>query len=155
MLITSERKLHMNNNKNYDKKMLNEYLNKFSKEQLMEYFDIIAEYSDQDELFMERCELSDLLKELNRHVRCVDLSFPSLMDEDSREFFDNNPLYFFDYLDKEVIADMLSKYIDYNVIMAENTAETLYNCGRDDAMQYPKMVLGLQALFGPMFKVLM
>lgn len=145
----------MNNNKNYDKKMLNEYLHKFSKEQLMEYFDIIAEYSFQEELFMEVYELADLLKELNRKVRCVDLSFPSLMDEEAREFFANNPLYFFDYLDKEVIAEMLSRYIYYNVIMAENTAETLYNCGRDEAMQYPKMVLELQAQLGPMIKILM
>ena len=145
----------MKNTKDYDKTMLKEYLNKFSKEQLKEYFDIIAEYSFQDELFMETYELSDLLKELNRQVRCVDLSFPSVTDAEAEEFFANNPLYFFDYLDKEVIADMLCKYIYYNVIMAENTAETLYNCGRDDAMQYPKMVLEIQKQLGPMFKVLM
>ena len=59
------------------------------------------------------------------------------------------------HLKKEVIADTLGRYIYYNVIMAENTAETLYNCGRDDAMQYPKMVLEIQAQLGPMFKVLM
>ncbi len=145
----------MSNTKNYDKKMLNEYLNKFSKEQLMEYFDIITAYSYQDELFMEVDELSDLLKELNRQVRCVNLSFPPVMDDENKEFFANNPLYFFDYLDKEVIADMLCRYIYYNVIMAENTAETLYNCGRDAAMQYPKMVLEIQARLGSMFEVLM
>ena len=54
-----------NNNQQYDKKMLREYLNKFSKEQLKEYFDIIAEYSFQRELFMEVYELADLLKKLN------------------------------------------------------------------------------------------
>ncbi len=32
----------MRNTQNYDKIMLNEYLNKFSKEQLMDYFDIVA-----------------------------------------------------------------------------------------------------------------
>ena len=102
----------MSNTKNYDKKMLNEYLNKFSKEQLMEYFDIIAEYSFQDELFMEVYELADLLKELNRQVRCVDLSFPSVMDDESKEFFAKNPLYFFDYLNKEDIADIKKMIVD-------------------------------------------
>lgn len=145
----------MSNTKNYDKTMLVEYLNKFSKEQLMEYFDIVAEYSFQDELFMEVYELWELLKELNRQVRCIDPSFPSVMDDGSKEFFKHNPLYFFDYLDKDVIADMLSRYIYCNVIMAENTAETLYNCGRDAAMQYPKMVLEIQAQLGHMFEVLM
>lgn len=145
----------MSNTKNYDKKMLVEYLNKFSKEQLMEYFDIVAEYSFQDELFMEVYELWELLKELNRQVRCIDPSFPSVMDDGSKGFFKHNPLYFFDYLDKDVIADMLSRYIYCNVIMAENTAETLYNCGRDAAMQYPKMVLEIQAQLGHMFEVLM
>jgi hypothetical protein len=145
----------MINTKNYDKKMLTEYLNKFSKEQLKEYFDIIAEYSYQDELFMEVYELADLLKELNRQVRCVDLSFPSVMDDESKEFFAKNPLYFFDYLNKEDIADILCRYIDHNVIMAENTAETLYNCGRDAAMHYPKMVFELQRGLGSMFQVMM
>ena len=145
----------MRNTPNYDKKTLTEYLNKFSQEQLKEYFDIIAEYSYRDELFMEVDELWDLLKELNRQVRCVDLSFPSVMDYEFRGFFKHNPLYFFDYLDKDVIADMLCRYIYYNVIMAENTAETLYNCGRDAAMQYPKMVLEIQAQLGSMFEVLM
>lgn len=116
-----ERELNMNNTKNYDKKMLTEYLNKFSKEQLMEYFDIIATYSYQGELFMKVDELSDLLRELNRQVRCIDLSFPSVMDDEAKEFFKNNPLYFFDYLKKEVIADMLSRYIYYNVIMSRNS----------------------------------
>ena len=145
----------MKNTKDYDKTMLKEYLNKFSKEQLKEYFNIIAEYSFRDELFMETYELSDLLKELNRQVRCVDLSFPSVTDDETGEFFANNPLYFFDYLDQEVVADMLCGYIYYNVAMAENTAETLYNCGCDAAMQYPKMVLEIQKQFGSMFKVLM
>jgi hypothetical protein len=145
----------MRNTQNYDKIMLNEYLNKFSKEQLMDYFDIVAEYSFQDELFMEVHELSDLLQELNRQVRCIDPSFPSVMDDEAKDFFVDNPLYFFDYLKKDVIADMLCRYIYYNVIMAEITAETLYNCGRDDAMQYPMMVLEIQAQLGPMFKVLM
>ena len=155
MPIMAEREFYMNNTKNYDKKMLKEYLNKFSKEQLMEYFDIVAEYSYQDELFMEVDELWELLKELNRQVRCVNLSFPSVTDDEDKEFFVNNPLYFFDYLEKEVIADMLCRYIDCHVIMAENTAETLYNCGRDAAMQYPKMVLEIQAQLGSMFEVLM
>ena len=145
----------MKNTKDYDKTMLKEYLNKFSKEQLKEYFNIIAEYSFRDELFMETYEFSDLLKELNRQVRCVNLSFPSVTDDDAKKFFKHNPLYFFDYLDKEVIAEMLCRYIYCNVIMAENTAETLYNCGRDAAMQYPKMVLEIQAQLGSMFKVLM
>ena len=64
-------------------------------------------------------------------------------------------MYFFDYLNKEYIADILYRYIDHNVIMAENTAETLYNCGRDVAMQYPKMVLELQRRLGSMFQVMM
>ena len=145
----------MSNTKNYDKKMLIEYLNKFSKVQLMEYFDIIAEYSYQDELFMEVDELWDLLKELNRQVRSVDLSFPSITDDETKEFFANNPLYFFDYLEKEVIAEMLCRYIYYHVIMAENIAETLYTCGRDAAMEYPKMVLEIQVQLGSMFEVLM
>lgn len=144
-----------NNNQQYDKKMLKEYLNKFNKEQLKEYFDIIAEYSFQRELFMEVYELADLLKKLNRAVRSKDLSFPSIVDDSAKEFFYQNPLYFFDYLDKEVIAKMLYRSINYNVIMAENTAETLYNCGRDEAMQYPNMVLVIQSQLGPNFKVLM
>ena len=145
----------MKNIKNYDKKMLKEYLNKFSKEQLMDYFDIVAEYSYQDELFMEVYKLWELLEELNRQVRCIDPSFPSVMDDEAKEFFKHNPLYFFNYLDKDVIANMLCGYIYYNVIMAENTAETLYNCGRDAAMQYPKMVLEIQSRLGSMFEVLM
>ena len=144
-----------NNNRQYDKKMLKEYLNKFSKKQLMEYFDIIAEYSFRQDLFMEVDELVDLLKEFNRAVRCKDLSLQSIVDDSAKEFFVQNPLYFFDYLDKEVIAEMLCNYINYNVIMAENTAETLYHCGRDDAMQYPNMVLAIQSQLGPKFKVLM
>ena len=60
----AERKLYMRNIKNYDKKMLNEYLNKFNKEQLMQYFDIIATYSYRDELFMEADELFDLTNSL-------------------------------------------------------------------------------------------
>ena len=145
----------MRNTPNYDKKTLTEYLNRFSQEQLKEYFDIIAEYSYRDELFMEVDELWDLLKELNRQVRCVDLSFPSVIDDEAKEFFAKNPLYFFDYLNKDDIADILCRYIDCNVIMAENTAETLYNCGRDAAMQYPKMVFELQRRLGSMFQVLM
>ena len=144
-----------NNNQQYDKKMLREYLNKFSKEQLKEYFDIIAEYSFQRELFMEVYELVDLLKKLNRAVRSKDLSFPSIIDDSAKEFFYQNPLYFFDYLDKEVIAEMLCNYIYHNVIMAENTAETLYNCGRDAAMQYPNLVLSIQKQLGSNFNVLM
>ena len=145
----------MSNTKNYDKNMLKEYLNKFSKEHLMEYFDIIATYSYLDELFMEVDELWDLLKELNHQVRCVNPLFPSVMDDEAKHFFANNPLYFFDYLDKKVIADMLGRYICCHIIMAENTAETLYNCGRDAAMQYPKMVLEFQKSFGSMLEVLM
>lgn len=144
-----------NNNQQYDKKMLKEYLNKFNKEQLKEYFDIIAEYSFQRELFMEVYELVDLLKKLNRAVRSKDLSFPSIVDDSAKEFFYQNPLYFFDYLDKETIAEMLCNYIYYNVIMAENTAETLYNCGRDAAMQYPNLVLSIQKQLGSNFNVLM
>lgn len=143
------------NNQQCDKTMLKEYLEKFSKEQLRDYFDIIAEYSFRCELFMEVNELADLLKELNRAVRSKDLSFPSIVDDSAKEFFFQNPLYFFDYLDKEVIAEMLCNYIYYNVIMAENTAETLYDCGRDEAMQYPNMVLAIQAKLGPKFNVLM
>ena len=67
----------------------------------------------------------------------------------------NNQLYFFDYLDKEVIADRLCRYIYHNVIMAENTAETLYDCGYEAAMQYPKMVLEIQTRLGSMFDVMM
>ena len=145
----------MKNIKNHDKKMLKEYLDKFSKEQLMEYFDIIAEYSYQDELFMEVYKLWELLEELNRQVRCIDPSLPSVTDDETKRFFKHNLLYFFDYLNKDVIVNMLCGYIYYNVIMAENTAETLYNCGRDAAMQYPKMVLEIQAQLGPKFEVLM
>ena len=121
----------------------------------MQYFDIIATYSYRDELFMEADELFDLLKELNRQVRCVNLSFPSVVDNGNNEFFTNNQLYFFDYLDKEVIADMLCRYIYHNVNIAENTAEALYDCGCDVAMQYPKMVLEIQARLGSMFDVMM
>ncbi len=60
---------------------------------------------------MEVHELSDLLKELNRQVRCIDPSFPSVMDDEAKDFFVDNPLYFFDYLKKDVIADMLCRYI--------------------------------------------
>ena len=144
-----------NNSQKYDKRMLREYLNKFSKEQLKEYFDIIAEYSFQRELFMEVYELADLLKELNREVRSKNLDVPSIVDESAKHFFALNPLYFFDYLDKEVIAEMLCNCIHYNVIMAENTAETLYHCGRDEAMQYPDLVLSIQKQLGPNFEVLM
>lgn len=70
-----------NNSQKYDKKVLKEYLSKFSKEQLKEYFDIIAEYSFQRELFMEVYELVDLLKELNREVRSKNLDVPSIVDE--------------------------------------------------------------------------
>ena len=144
-----------NNIQKYDKKMLRKYLKKFSKEQLKEYFDIIAEYSFQRELFMEVYELVDLLKELNREVRSKNMSVPSVGDESAGHFFALIPLYFFDYLDKEVIAEMLCNYIYYNVIMAENTAETLYHCGRDEAMQYPNLVLSIQKQLGPNFEVLM
>ena len=104
---------------------------------------------------MEVYELVDLLKKLNRAVRSKDLSFPSIVDDSAKEFFYQNPLYFFDYLDKETIAEMLCNYIYYNVIMAENTAETLYNCGRDAAMQYPNLVLSIQKQLGSNFNVLM
>ena len=144
-----------NNNQKYDKRMLREYLNKFSKEQLKEYFDIIAEYSFQRELFMEVYELADLLKELNREVRSKNMAVPSILDGSAEHFFALNPLYFFDYLDKEVIAEILCNYIYYNVIMAENTAETLYHCGRDEAMQYPNLVLSIQKQLGPNFEILM
>lgn len=144
-----------NNSQKYDKKVLKEYLSKFSKKQLKEYFDIIAEYSFQRELFMEVNELADLLKELNRAARSKTLAVPSIEDESAEYFFALNPLYFFDYLDKEVIAEILCNYIYYNVIMAENTAETLYHCGRDEAMQYPNLVLSIQKQLGPNFEVLM
>ena len=88
-------------------------------------------------------------------MRSIDLSFPSITDDEAKEFFKNNPLYFFDYLEKEVIAEMLCRYIYHHVIMAENIAETLYTCGSDAAMEYPKMVLEIQAQLGSMFEVLM
>ena len=144
-----------NTNQQYDKKMLKEHLDKFSKEQLKEYFDIIAGYSFHLELFMEADELCDLLKELNRQVRSKDLAFPSIVDDSMDALFVDNQLYFFDYLDKEVIADMLCRYIYHNVIIAENTAQTLYDCGVEAARQYPNMALSIQAHLEPGFKVLM
>lgn len=145
----------MNNSHQYDKKMLKEYLDKFSKEQLMEYFGIVAEYSYQYDLFMEVEQLWEFLKELNSQAQNIDTSCPSVEDASSVKFFTDNPLYFFDYLDRDVVSNMLYRYISNRVIMAENTAETLYNCGREAAMQYPQMVLALQAQFGPRVQVLM
>ena len=147
----------MNNvtNNSNDKKMLKEYLDKFSTEQLMEYFDIVAKYSFEYNIFMSVRGLWCLLNELNCEVRKIDPSIPVVGKKDNTNILADNPFYFFDYLTKELIVDMLFKHIDYHVIMAENTAETLYNCGRDAAVQYPKMVLAIRAQFGSDFEVLM
>lgn len=141
------------NSDRYDKKMLREYLDKFNMEQLKEFFRLISHYRTERGFFINEDAWSKMMTGFNVVSRKKNKDIP--IWDNKNIFFRENETYFFDCLNKKRIADALYKYINDRVIMAENMAETLYNCGYEEAMQYPEMVLNLQMQFGPHCNVLM
>ena len=139
------------------KGMLREHLNKFTRKQLKEYFKLVSYYRVEHGFFMRFDAWCEMMRQLNKQVRQIDEMIPD-WDECTSEaamFFLQDELYFFEYLNEKVIADALCEYINDYVIMAENMAQTLDDCGFEAAYQYPMMVLEMQARLGASFNVLM
>ncbi|MBQ7907173.1 MAG: hypothetical protein IJ309_04275 [Clostridia bacterium] len=137
------------------KDQLKSYLGRLSLDDIDKYTCILINYKHSHRFFMRNCDFTAMRVEFNEMCRKIDNSVVSMESPYYSEFVEERGICYYDqYLDKETIIDVICKYISKNVIMAENVAETLYNCGAESAFQYPAMVLSIQQK-NPNIKVLM
>lgn len=150
-----EEQIKINSEPQISKDHLKSYLRQLSVSDIEDYISILLRYKDSHRLFMRGVDSTAMNLDFNEKCREIDDTITSMGTSGFLDLIKERGAFYFDqYLDKETIIDILCKHITKNVIMAENTAETFYNCGAELAFQYPAMVLSIQQN-NPNIKVLM
>ena len=112
------------------------YFEKFSMEQLKEYFKLVHYCMMEHGWFVSPNEWDEMSFSLEMNAaQEIHKRFPD-MNSEMLNSIEEKPLYFLDYLDKEYIEYVLFVGIDDHVTVAENIAEMLYNCGYKPTLQY-------------------
>ena len=112
------------------------YFEKFSMEQLKEYFKLVCYCVVEYGWFVSADEWDEMAFFLEMNAaQEIHKRFPD-MNSEMQNSIEEKPLYFLDYLDKQYVEDVLFIGIDDHVIVAENAAEMLYNCGYEPTLQY-------------------
>ena len=76
-------------------------------------------------------------EDFNRECRKIDQTIPSEMDLPAgKALISKDPLYFFDYLSKKDIANILCDAIDLDVSLAGSVAKKFYKCGEEATLNY-------------------
>jgi hypothetical protein len=125
---------------------LDHYVAKFNEQQLREFYSIIHGLRGQDGFFVSNLFSEHMRNELNNECLKMDISAPSLSDfyDDNVPVLSKNSTYFFDYLDKEKIANILLEHIDYNKSIAGNVARTLFYTNDTDTRNYTLLTVYLE-----------
>ena len=110
------------------KEKLQSLLNNFNIEQLKEYYQLIAYGVEKFCLFVNE----DAWDEMHDHLKFQSCrqAENDLLDESE------DALYFFNYIDKERIVEIILIAIEYHTFIAETVAEILYDWGYDEAFMY-------------------
>lgn len=122
------------------------YVEKFNEQQLREFYSIVHGLRGQDGFFVSNLFSEHMRNELNRECLKVDSSVPCLLDcfDDNVPLPSKNSTYFFDYLDKEKIANILLEHIDYHKSIAGNVARTLFFTNDSDTRNYTLLTVYLE-----------
>lgn len=120
-----------------NKDTLRNYLKRFDEAQLKEFIRIVILYRVNYGLFISNTSSDDMWEDFNRECRKIDQTIPSEMDLPAgKALISKDPLYFFDYLSKKDIANILCDAIDLDVSLAGSVAKKLYKCGEEATLNY-------------------
>jgi len=112
-------------------------LKRFDEAQLKEFIRIVILYRVNYGLFISNTSSDDMWEDFNRECRKIDQTIPSEMDLPAgKALISKDPLYFFDYLSKKDIANILCDAIDLDVSLAGSVAKKLYKCGEEATLNY-------------------
>ena len=107
-----------------DKELLKKYLNLLSKKQLKQFLAL------GDQLFtINDTEYESERQHFNDECRKVDMSIPSIHNnyKDYIKFEWENPLYYYDYLSKDTIVEILLEHRETDLDLAVFTAKALFH----------------------------
>ena len=110
------------------KEKLKSLLHKFNVEQLKEYYQLISYGFKRLCLFVNEDVWDELQDHLSFQSSCI--AGNDLLDELG------DALYFFNYINRERIVEIILTTIEYHTFIAETVAEKLYNWGYDEAFMY-------------------
>lgn len=139
----------------YDEKLFINYMKKFDKETMLNFFKLIVSLKNVEKgssYFMSGFNSKDMLFALNAECRRVDQSVPvmraGIQDKAYTELITQRPFYFFDVLDIKTIAKILVQYIDQNKIMAGHIAKMLFYTDVETARKYTIIALYCEEQLG-------
>ncbi len=119
-----------------DTTRLKNYLYKLSYGQLKEFIATILYCRHAYDLFFNNENSTNMWQTLN--AKCIekDSSVPGIWEPRYREFTAKHPLYQFEYLSKETVAQVFCEHIDKDIKLAEMVAKVFYKSGTKAAQQW-------------------
>lgn len=128
------------------KDKLRTYLKKLNKDQTQAFMHTIITYRHSHGLFMSNSSSTAFWNEISDACRERGCDIPFALDSDEgRRFLEDNPNYYFDYLDNKSIATKLCEAIDLNATLATSAAKKLYKFGFDAMINYLDIKVGTKA----------
>ena len=119
------------------KDKLRTYFKKFDEDQLKAFLQMMFTYRRQHGLFISETSSTAFWKEIHDTCRDAGCNVPlDLGTSEGIRFLTRDTFYFFRYLSKNTIANMLCRAIDLDVALAGSVAKKLYSCGYMAALQY-------------------
>lgn len=112
-----------------NREFIKNHLNSLTRKQLEKFITFVIEGRRNYGLFISNASSVDMWTELNE--RCVrkDSSIPRLDRVDYGNLRPKNPMYYFDYLSKQVIVDIFCNHIDKDSDLIESTVAAFCKSG--------------------------
>lgn len=139
-----EEQAKINSQPPQNKQRLKALLKRLSRVDIINYYLLIVKCKAANNMFIRNVDFIGMQAEIDEICYKFDSYIP---EEDSEIMFDK-------IRDKGTMIDLLCKYINKHVIIAENVAEAFCKGGLEAAINYPEVVLSLQKTY-PQAKILM
>lgn len=139
---TFEQQINRINDDEFDDGLLKKYIEKLDEEQVSHLFQLIIHNGRKYHFFNNENECEALWQEINRECQNLDKSLP-IINSNYEEF----PMFIFDAIDKDVLANLLLKYVEKDKDLAGYIARVLYYVEPLDALEYFNVAMSFIDLF--------
>lgn len=120
-----------------NKDKLKMYMKRLDEEQLKEFLCMMVHSRRHYGLFISETSSAAFWEEIHNACRKAGCNVPlNFSTTEGERFLENNAFYFFDYLSKNTIANLLCGAIDLDVAFASSVAKKFYRCGGEATLNY-------------------
>lgn len=145
---------HFDYDEENNETLLETYLKKFNKAQLKEFLSLVIDFRKCQLELINSSSFELMFDDFDAESRKIDNTIPSFGTNEFVKFFQNNMLYFIDYLDESIITEIICKYMNERLITTGLFAKALYYTNKDVACYYLAAIDRLETVFGPdVFKI--